>query len=374
MCRHLICSGILLSLLIGMPYARGDISDGLIGYWNLDDGTISGTTVYDNSGLGNDGISVGSPSPTPGKVGTGALAFGPSKYITIDSISDDAGGDDITLNGWVKTTTTANTWWLSCNTVGKGNKVLFGVAGSTDNGKCAAYDGADGAREAFSSDPVNDNQWHMLTYAKSGSAGPIYVDGVEQATHTVNYASFRSDDLWSIAMEWDSGGPGNYFSDAAQVDEVAIWRRSLTTEEIVTIYNGGNGKALPLSAMASNPSPADGAIYEAGWATLKWRPGGYAVSHDVYIGDNFDDANDGAAGAPGFIGNQTATTLVLGFPGFPIPGGLVPGTTYYWRIDEVNDVNPKSPWKGDVWSFMIPPMTAYDPIPADGAQFTDPST
>jgi len=37
-------------------------------------------------------------------------------------------------------------------------------------------------------------------------------------------------------------------------------------------------------------------------------------------------------------------------------------------IDEVNDTEPNSPWKGDVWSFSIPPKTAYFPVPADGAQ------
>jgi hypothetical protein len=29
--------------------------------------------------------------------------------------------------------------------------------------------------------------------------------------------------------------------------------------------------------------------------------------------------------------------------------------TYYWRVDEVNDLHPDSPWKGDVWSFTIAP-------------------
>jgi len=74
-----------------------------------------------------------------------------------------------------------------------------------------------------------------------------------------------------------------------------------------------------------------------------------------------------------FRGNQTATFYVVGFPGFAYPDGLVPGTTYYWRIDEVNDTNPDSPWKGDVWSFSIPPKTAYSPDPADGAEFVDPN-
>ncbi|MFB0553351.1 MAG: hypothetical protein ACETWQ_08555, partial [Phycisphaerae bacterium] len=48
-----------------------------------------------------------------------------------------------------------------------------------------------------------------------------------------------------------------------------------------------------------------------------------------------------------------ATSLTIGFPGFPYPDGLIRGTTYYWRIDEVNDTEPNSPWKGDVWSFKI---------------------
>ncbi len=90
----------------------------------------------------------------------------------------------------------------------------------------------------------------------------------------------------------------------------------------------------------------------------------------MYFGDNFDDVNDGAEDT--FQGNQLETFIVVGFPGFAYPDGLVPGTTYYWRIDEVNDTEPNSPWKGDVWSFSIPPRTAYTPVPADGAASVDP--
>jgi hypothetical protein len=65
--------------------------------------------------------------------------------------------------------------------------------------------------------------------------------------------------------------------------------------------------------------------------------------------------------------------FIAGFPGFAYPEGLVPGTTYYWRIDEVNEADPNSPWKGSVWSFSIPPKTAYSPNPPDGAEFVDPN-
>ncbi|MCP4610011.1 MAG: hypothetical protein GY845_14985 [Planctomycetes bacterium] len=122
---------------------------------------------------------------------------------------------------------------------------------------------------------------------------------------------------------------------------------------------------------AVNPEPDDGAIYEDTWANLRWMPGDYAVSHDVYMGENFDDVDAGAEGT--FQGNQSTSSLVIGFPGFPYPDGLVPGTTYYWRIDEVNDADPNSPWKGDVWSFTVPSKIAYNPSPPDGAKFVDPN-
>jgi len=122
---------------------------------------------------------------------------------------------------------------------------------------------------------------------------------------------------------------------------------------------------------AVNPSPADGDIVEDTWVNLTWFPGDFAVSHDVYLGENFDDVNDGLGDT--FRGNQPSTSFIVGFPGYPYPDGLVPGTTYYWRIDEVNDADPNSPWKGPVWSFTVPSRIAYNPNPPDGAKFVDPN-
>jgi len=91
----------------------------------------------------------------------------------------------------------------------------------------------------------------------------------------------------------------------------------------------------------------------------------------LYFAANFDDVNDGVEAA--FAGNTATASQVVGFPGFPAPGGLESGVTYYWRVDGINDADPNSPWKGDVWSFSIPPKTAYNPDPADGAGFVDPN-
>jgi len=116
---------------------------------------------------------------------------------------------------------------------------------------------------------------------------------------------------------------------------------------------------------ARRPNPKDGALIDGTWVNLSWSPGDFGVTHDVYVGDNFDAVNEGAEGT--FVGNQGDTFIIVGFPGFPYPDGLVPGTTYYWRIDEVNEAEPNSPWKGNIWSFSVPPKTSYYPVPDDGA-------
>ena len=136
-----------------------------------------------------------------------------------------------------------------------------------------------------------------------------------------------------------------------------------TVTSAVEVYSTGPWE------FAANPNPADGGLHLDTWVAFNWTAGDFATSHNVYFSDNFDDVNTGAAEA--FLGNQIETFFVAGFAGFPYPEGLVRGTTYYWRIDEINDLHPESPWRGKVWSFTIPLKKAYDPIPADGAEPVD---
>ena len=135
---------------------------------------------------------------------------------------------------------------------------------------------------------------------------------------------------------------------------------------VVLDYDGRNPGKTTLSA--SDHTPIDGSYYEDMWVNLTWMPDGSAASYDVYLGDDFDSVNDGTSDT--FRVNQTVLFYIAGFPPYAYPDGLVPGTTYYWRIDKV-EADGVTKHKGDVWYFTVPPKTAYNPDPVDGAEFVD---
>jgi hypothetical protein len=83
-------------------------------------------------------------------------------------------------------------------------------------------------------------------------------------------------------------------------------------------------------------------------------PGVFADTHEVYFGT--DPASLELKGS----GN-------LGAESFE-PGELEWNTTYYWRVDEANNVNANSPWTGPLWSFttanflIIDDMESYNDL------------
>ena len=257
----------------------------------------------------------------------------------------------------------------------------FETTSLEQNGGAPTLEAVDPGHPIFYSVPLGpSNQVDIL----DGAVGHVsFVQATDAGNGTM--IAKRADNDWAFITEWDPGV--EFYTGAGQT---AGGRRMLFTAgrgeaapNPVGVYNlTAEGEKVFLNAVrymlaalkrvnAYNPVPADGALQADTWVNLSWMPGGYAASHDLYFGENFDDVNAGAENT--FQGNQTSTSLIVGFTGFPFPEGLVPGTTYYWRIDEVNDTEPNSPWKGNVWNFMVPPKKAYNPIPVDGAQFEAPN-
>ena len=208
---------------------------------------------------------------------------------------------------------------------------------------------------SFPNDNWNDQWWAWQLYIESSSG--YFVAGRDNELGDYGERSGTLDAYAGEEIFVFLGFAGGGYADH---DFEALGDGKLTINVTLTAIRKFMTKAY-------NPTPADSSLYNDTAASLGWSPGDTAISHDVYFGSSFDDVNDGNNGT--FQGNQATTYFIAGSPGNAYPDGLVPGTTYYWRIDEVQANGTKH--KGDIWSFRIPPKTAYDPNPADGDEFVD---
>ena len=229
------------------------------------------------------------------------------------------------------------------------------------------------------------------------SVGPTVVTAISLTT--ANDAEPRDPVEYELSGSNDSiDGPYTLIAAGPIVDFAAstAWPRRTKNETPITFANTvsykhyqimfpvvrepGGANSMQIAEIellapvfkADAPIPADGAVHADAWANMNWTAGEAAVSHDVYFSANRDDVAAGAEAA--FQGNTIAANFIVGFPGFPVPEGLAPGTTYYWRVDEVDESNPDSPWVGNVWSFTVPPKIAWQASPPDGAKFVDVDT
>jgi len=350
---YLACFCLVLSLVLTSS-AQAE----LVGWWRLDEGT--GTTAADSSSGGNDGTFVGSPQwVAVGKV-NGAIEFGGGDSVSVPG-GANINPESITLMTWVNFNEVDNTS-VRQDYLSRGDDYGFSLHEDNADQKIHGVVTSAGAWSVVDGQTaVEADTWYhtALTYDAGTDMLTLYLDGEVDGELSV-----------TSGLEHRLGGSltlGTYSGRdlLGKLDEVKIFDEALSQDEIKAEMGGAG---FPY---AYNPVPQDGAIHPATWVTLSWKPGDFAASHDVYMGDNLEDVNDGIGDT--FRGNLAADTLfyVAGFPGFAYEEGLVNGTTYYWRIDEVNEADPNSPWKGPVWSFTVPPKTAYFPEPADGTEFVD---
>ncbi len=361
MSEKLICL-VSLALVLG---GTANVTNGasLWGHYPINENDLK-----DYSGNNHHGTPVDGPATVLDPLRGWVVAFNSeaSKPSRVTCGTDDpSAGDKLSVSAWVK--------WEGINGFWQG------IAGKSfsyedrrwifqlrDSDGMIQWGGSDiDQLHIWSTVAPQTGQWQHVAGTCDGSYSKVYINGqivgegpggfrpgaAANANVTLGFGEDRSD--------YDESLNG-------ALDEIYIYSRALSDNQVLDLSHG----IPPSFTKADNPSPANGALHPATWANLSWSPGDTAVSHDVYFGDSFDDVNNGTAGT--FRGNQSSTFSVVGFPGFPFPDGLIPGATYYWRIDEV-EADGVTKHKGYVWSFSIPPRTAYNPDPADGAESVDPA-
>jgi len=168
-------------------------------------------------------------------------------------------------------------------------------------------------------------------------------------------------DTWEWSNERrESLGPAQIDVTTSGVHIVSVWMREdgwkfdkivLTTNpDYVPTGDGPAESVRGLPVKSFGPIPVDGAI-DVEEMTLEWSGPEGAVSHMVYLStDETVDESDFLA----------ETQMALHF------ADLATGTTYYWRVDEVQADGTVT--EGDVWIFATLALEAHFPDPEDGAK------
>jgi len=359
---------IIAFMLLSSTVSAQDPS--LVLYFSFDNDVAGEAT--DHSIYGNNGRIDGDPAVVAGQFGDAFTFDAGGDQVVVPSNETLDIQDQITMMAWIQPGANLTADWRTI--MGKSpsstlGQVQFSYNIRTEQSGVLRFSLYFDSWQRIDGPTLVEGTWYhiagtydgqqMVLYVNGASVGTIQTSGTINVTpdpvcvgNIVNAAGAVSDEYW-----------------AGIIDEVRIWDRALSADEVAMNMELGQEQMVGTMPYAMRPDPADGKMLEATWVVLSWIPGELAVSHDLYFGTSFDDVNDGAEGT--FVGNLSATSQVVGFPGFPAPEGLQSGTTYYWRIDEVNDTDPNSPWKGNVWSFWVPSKKAYEPDPADGAKYVN---
>ena len=104
---------------------------------------------------------------------------------------------------------------------------------------------------------------------------------------------------------------------------------------------------VPLRARALSPAPGSAGVDPN--VVLSWRAGRQAATHEVYLGGDPNDLPlaDVVTGAPYAAYDTTAQGLEL-------------GRTYYWQVNEVNELEAPDVWEGDVSEFSTRQFLVVD--------------
>ena len=205
-----------------------------------------GSIVYDTFG-DNDGTWSGTAAYTNGVRGDAASFDGVDNYIDI-GISHSDTDDGFSYSIWIRSEQSERFDPLGGADNTKANTPMLGYTINNDfihaeTVRVAFWArGASGGRYHVAYDQfINDgNWWHLVTTVDSESNMILYVNGelVDERETSIN-RNINLSDSFGIGVSKHHGNPSHFTNGS--IDEVAIWNRALTSNEVSEIYNNGAG-------------------------------------------------------------------------------------------------------------------------------------
>lgn len=247
-------------LLPNISPATG-LANGLDGYWTFDE--TSGGILHDSSGNGYNGTLVNFPGGqgdwTSGQTG-GALQFGgPSthQYVSVPNFAMPTAS--MTLTAWVWASATPNWATIAANWNGAWGAFNYATFGSTPSMSLYVADGGSppnivNVDYGVSSASLSVDQWHFLAFVANSQTGTVTFmqDGVVTGGFRYGAQLFASSSQLNIGDDPSDTSPGQGNWDG-KIDDLAIWTRALSSQELASIYNAGLA-GQPLLTLIPEPS------------------------------------------------------------------------------------------------------------------------
>jgi hypothetical protein len=243
--KHKKMQKILLSVLALLAFTFGGTAqtlpsyvpaNGLVGWWPFNG------NANDESGNNNNGTVNGATLTADrfGNVGKAYSFDGVSKNINIPNSASFQFNGGISVSVWIKSNNLPApvSYVLSKGSDGGTGSSNSWMVVSYPNGRTSLdIHGTSGSIEAYVGDTLINNEWTNFTFTYNGSLGRAYKNGSHVSTFSTNASIFSNSSDLKIGRRYNSGLP--YFFDGI-IDDIAIYNRALTQQEITGLYQGAN--------------------------------------------------------------------------------------------------------------------------------------
>jgi len=271
----------------------------------------SSGTLFDSSGNGNDATCSGNGCPTYGSSGKfgNSLSFSTSGQDDFLSVSDSSDLDitgDIAIEAW----TFANSFVNNPDIVTKGDfseaySLWYRTTGEVSFAIDSDVNGA-----LVSNSVLSLNNWHHVVVLREGNTRRIYIDGQLDSSDTYSSAITTNNNPLFIST--------SAFGFSGRIDEVAVYNRSLSAEEIEARYLRGVAR-LNLSVRSCDDSSC---IVESYVDVSEETFDNLSLNDNRYFQYNVDFETDDSGVSPelynfsaGFSANNSAPSVSVLNPG-----------------------------------------------------------
>jgi hypothetical protein len=235
----LLCIGLLMTTQMIFSQVPSYVpTNGLVGYWPFN-GNANDQTPNGNNGT------VNGASLTNDRFGNVDIAYdfdGISNYITVLD-NNVFNMQNFTISTWVKNSSTAPTVLA---------RYILNKGCNTPSPSFRLYYENDGTLQQYVSDcwvpnrvylngPSSNNLWVNLIYSYDGQNLKMYVDGVLYGTTNQSGSLTNNNNPMYIGCSTaTSNCPQLSAFYAGKIDDIGIWNRALSQQEITNMYNGVN--------------------------------------------------------------------------------------------------------------------------------------